>query len=122
MALFLQILIALVLVVLCACLVPLLLQLRRTAASLQALAESAKVDLNAISGDLHQVRTRVDQVADLTAASMALPASLGEMMATLARTLPDMLGRPSSGWIGLLLSGIRLLFSGTHHPKEKAHE
>jgi hypothetical protein len=122
MAPFLQILIALAVVVLCACLVPLLLQLRRTAASIQALAESARMDLNGISSDLHQVRTRVDQLADLAAASMALPASLGEMMTTLARSIPDMLGRPSSGWIGLLLSGLKLFLSGTKRPKEKSNE
>ena len=122
MAPWLQIIIAVVLVVLCAVLVPLLLQLQRTARSVQCLAESAQRDLNEIAGDLHQVRTRMDQLADLAASSMALPATLGELMVSLSRSLPDLLGRQTSGWIGIALAGLKFFMGSFMKAKAKEPE
>ena len=108
MAPMLQIIIAAVLVALCACLVPLLLQLRRTARAVEKFADSARQDLSGMAGDVHQVRQRVDQVADLAAAGLALPGSLGEWLARAVFKLPDLMERKSSGWLSLLMTGLQV--------------
>lgn len=118
----LQIVIALVLLVLCGVLVPLLLQLRRTARSVQELAESARQDLNVIATDLHHVRGRLDQLADLAASSMALPATLGDLMGSLSRSIPDLLGRQASGWIGIVIAGLKFAMDQFLRPKQRRPE
>ena len=105
----LQIVIAVVLVALCAFLVPLLIQLRRTAAAVERLAESAREDLKGIAEDVHQVRQRVDGLADLAATSLSFPANLGELIASLVRAVPDLLARKSPGWVSLILKGLSYL-------------
>ena len=117
MAPMLQIVIAGVLVALCVCLVPLILQLRRTAAAVEKLAESARQDLNGIAGDVHQVRLRVDQVADLAAAGLSVPATLGEWLTRMLTNLPDLLDRKSSGWISLVMAGLKVALKLFLSPK-----
>jgi len=122
MAQMLQIITAAVLVALCVCLVPLLLQLKRTAVALERLADSAREDLGGIARDVHEVRRRLDGLADLAAAGMALPVSLGESLARLFQCLPDALERRTSGWLGLVIAGLKLVLGAFLRPKEPTHE
>ena len=120
MALTLQIITAGVLVALCACLVPLLLQLRRTAKAVEKLADSARQDLQAIAGDVHQVRQRVDQVAELAVAGLAIPSTLGEWLTRAVTKLPDLMDRKSPGWISLLMTGLGVALRVFLRPKTAA--
>jgi len=120
MAPMLQIVIAVVLVVLCAALVPLLLQMKRTAAAVERLADSAREDLGGIARDIHEVRTRLDGLADLAAATLALPAALGDAVARLFRTMPEEARTPR--WVGLVLAGLKWVLNTFLRPKEGSHE
>ncbi len=91
----LQIVLGSVAVLLGACLVPLLVQMYRTAKAMQELAESAREDLKRISGDIHQARLHLDKLAALTEQSLALPATASAVAARLLRTLTAALGRGS---------------------------
>jgi hypothetical protein len=119
MAPLLQIVIALVLLALCACLVPLILQMRRTARAVELLADSARQDLAGMAQDLHQVRARVDQVADLAAASLAVPASLGEGLSWMFRGRPEAGGPKAPAWLELIRSGLDLVLTVFLGGKEK---
>jgi hypothetical protein len=116
---FLQIVIAVVLLALCAFLVPLLTQMRRTARAVELLADSARQDLDGMAQDLHQVRARVDQVADLVAATLAVPASLGEGLSWLFRRHPEEVGPKAPAWLELIRSGLDLVLSVFLGGKEK---
>ena len=127
MAIWLQIILAIVLVAVGACLVPLLLQLRRTAASVQVLAESARVDLRRISDDVHHLRDRADGLADLAMASLEWPMGLGRIVSGAVTALESILGR-GGPWMGALLTGLRFALNlirrpkNTAEPKEEPHE
>jgi hypothetical protein len=122
MALTLQFILAGVLVALCACLVPLLLQLKRTAQAVEKLADSARQDLGGIARDVHQVRQRVDELADLATTSLAIPASLGEWVSLLIQKLPEVLETKMKGWPGLVVAGLKLVLNAFLRGKEKCHE
>lgn len=111
MALFLQITLAVVLALLCGFLIPLLLQLRRTAAAVQGLAESARQDLNLISADVHHLRERADALADLASEGMELPATLNHILGSIANTLANYLGGRPSPLVDLLLAGVKMAIS-----------
>jgi hypothetical protein len=70
---WLQIVVAVVVVAVGGCLVPLILQLRRTARSVEALAESARADLGRIAQDIHETRVGVDKVVGLVERSLEFP-------------------------------------------------
>lgn len=128
MDLWLQIILALVLVAVGGCLVPLLLQARRTAASVQRLAESARVDLDQIAADVHHLRSRADELADLAAASLELPLGLGRIVSGTAHAVEAFLGRGGLPWMDALLTGIKLVMNLFRRPqkaeetKEASHE
>jgi len=127
MAIWLQIILAIVLVAVGACLVPLLLQLRRTAASVQVLAESARVDLRQITEDVHHLRTRADGLADLAVASLEWPMGLGRIVSGAVTALESVLGG-GGPWMGALLTGLRFVLNlirrpkTAAEPKEQTHE
>ena len=75
MSWWLQVILALVLLVVGGFLVQLLFQLRRTAAAVQALAESAREDLDLITADVHHLRTRVDGLADQATGASNCPSA-----------------------------------------------
>ena len=119
MALWLQIILAIVLVALCACLVPLLLQLRRTAASVQLLAESARADLKQITDDVHHLRERADGLADLAVASLEWPMGLGRIVSGAVQTVEAFLGQ-GGPWMGALLTGLKFALNLIRRPKKEA--
>jgi len=128
MDLWLQIILAIVLVGVGACLVPLLLQARRTAESVQRLADSARTDLNQIAADVHHLRTRADALADLAEASLALPLGLGRIVAGAAQAVEAFLGRGGLPWMDVLLTGVKFVMNlfrrpqPAAEPKEAPHE
>jgi len=111
MALWLQIILALVLVVLCACLVYLLLQLRTTAASVQQLADSARQDIHQIAGDIHQISARADALADKANACLDLPAGIGRAASGLLGQLQGSLDAELPTWLGILLTGLKFVLN-----------
>ena len=119
MALWLQIILAIVLVAVGACLVPLLLQLRRTAASVQLLAESAREDIRLIAADVHHLRSRADDLADLARTSLELPLGLGRIVAGVAQGMEAFLanGLP---WMGALLTAIKFVLNLMRRPAKEA--
>jgi hypothetical protein len=118
MAIWLQIILAIVLVAVCACLVPLLLQLRRTAASVQQLADSAREDLHQISADVHHLRERADTLADLAAASLAFPMGLGRIVSGAAQALEGFLAKAGPPWVTALLTGLKFVLNLVRRPKK----
>jgi hypothetical protein len=119
MALWLQIILAIVLLALGVCLVPLLLQLRRTAASVQLLADSARVDIRQIADDVHHLRSRADELADLAAVSLALPLGLGRILASIAHGLESFLGNVGLPWMGALLTVVKFFLNLVRRPKHE---
>jgi hypothetical protein len=132
MATWLQVILAIVLVGVGVCLVPLLLQLRRTAAAVQQLAESARSDLRQVADDVHHLRGRADELADLAAASLELPLGLGKglgrILAGVGQGLEGFLARDGAPWLSALLTGLKFVISFIRRPrkaggpKEASHE
>jgi hypothetical protein len=119
MAIWLQIILAIVLVGVGACLVPLLLQLRRTAASVQILADSAREDLRQISADVHHLRDKADGLVELAEASLAMPLGIGRIVSGAAQALEAVLGQ-GGPWMAALLTGIKFALNLIRRPKKEA--
>ena len=81
MSLILQIVLAVAIAILTVFLVLVLIQARRTAASVQRLADSATQDLHQIATDLHEVRAQVDSVTQLAKGTLELPSLLAKLVA-----------------------------------------
>ena len=113
MPLLLQMTLTAVLVILCAFLVPLLIQARRTARAIQILAESAREDLRSMSGDLRLCREHLDRVADQVEASLSLPAAIGRVAA-------HFLDRTAAPWIEALVTGLKIAIDFFRRPSEAA--
>jgi hypothetical protein len=128
MATWLQIILAIVLLGLSAFLVPLLLQLRRTAAAVEQLAESAREDLKQVAGDVHHLSTRADALADLAVTSLQFPLGLSRIVAGTAQALETFLGKAEVPWMGALLAGVKIAMNFFRRPgkaaetKEETHE
>jgi hypothetical protein len=120
MAIWLQVVLAVVVLLLCGFLVPLLLQLRRTAAAVQLLAESAREDLRTITADVHHIRERADGLADLASASLELPIGIGRVLSGTARTLSSFLESDGSSWLSALLTGLRFAMNLFRRPRRTA--
>lgn len=130
MSMLLQVVIALAVTTLTATLVPLFLQLRRTARSVETLAEQAGRDLSQVAEDLHATRIRVEGLADLAQRGLEHPGPLGQVIFGLVGALPALL-RPSSqegtNFIALFVTALRSalsFFRGAPQaaPKEGSHE
>jgi hypothetical protein len=120
MAWWLQLVLAIVLLVLCGVLVPLILQLRRTAAAVEGLAQSARADLGQITADIHHLRTRADDLVDMAAASLEGPVSLGRFTAGAVNAVEALLGRGGMGWLSPLLTGLKMVVNFLRRPKKGA--
>lgn len=120
MAWWLQVVLAIVLVVLCGVLVPLILQLRRTAASIEGLAESARSDLGQITADIHHLRVRADNLVDMASASLEGPLSLGRFASGAVAAVEALLGKGGLGWLGPLLTGLKMVVNFLRRPKKEA--
>jgi len=110
-------------------LVMLLIQARRTAASVQRFAESAALDLHQVAQDVHEVRMRVEEVSDLAKGTLGEDSLLTQVIAGIIRGLPGPFGRWSASgrFFETLLTGIQSalhLFRGRapERPKEESHE
>lgn len=129
MTLVLQIVLIAAIVVLTAYLVPLLIQLRRTAASVEQFTQSASEDLRKISTDVHEVRLKVEETAGLATHALEHPSVLSQIILGIAGALPALLGKSdaSSGLMTSLMSGVKALFSFYQRSKaaptkEETHE
>jgi hypothetical protein len=117
---FLQLTLAVVLVVLCAFLVALLIQLKRTATAVAGLAESARADLHLIASDIHHLRSRADELADLAAQGMALPVTVANILEGFLRPLEAFIGRGPSPLMDMIMMAIRLVMDWVLRPKPAA--
>jgi hypothetical protein len=120
MAIWLQIILGIVLLAVCACLVPLLLQMRRTAASVQQLAESAREDLRQIAADVHHLRGRADVLADMAAAGMEMPMSIGRIVNSTVLTVESLLTKVGPPWLEVMLTGLKFVLNLVRRPKSAA--
>lgn len=108
MSTVLQCILALAVLALCAYLIPLLIQLRRTAAELERFSRSASKDLGCMAEDVRRVRERVEGLADSASQVLRAPSLLSQAVAGAIQGIPAFLGRreKSSGWMQSLLAGI----------------
>jgi len=116
----LEIVLAVVALVLGACLVPLLLQMRRTAKAVQELAESARLDLNRIAQDVHQTCGQVDKVTALVEKSLEFPASASGLAAVLLRSLSALFGPTSAPWLEGLVTAVKMGLDFLRRPRRAA--
>jgi hypothetical protein len=116
----LEYVLVLVLVVLGAFLVPLLVQLYRTAKAVQALAESAKDDLRSISLEIHEARLQMDRVAGLAERSLEFPAAASALAATLTRSATSFLDEKAFPWVSLLVTALKFGLDFLRRPHEEA--
>jgi len=93
MPLVLQIVLCLAVIVLTVFLVLLLVQARRTAKAVERLAESAAQDLRQVSGDLHEIRTRVDGIAGSVMNVIEPPSVLSQVVTGVVRAVPALFHR-----------------------------
>ena len=119
MAIWLQVILAIVLLAIGGCLVPLLLQLRRTAASVQQLADSARQDLRQITDDVHHIRTRADGLADLAEAGLNWHLRIGKVASGALGAVEAVLGQ-TGPWISALLTAVRFAINLLRRPKKPA--
>ncbi len=128
MSIWLQILLGLSVAGVAAFLIPFLLQLRRTAAAVERLADSAAKDLRQISEDIHQTREQVDAVALLVRQNLERPSVLTKVVAGLLGGLSLLRGGGEGGmnFLKTLLTGLRtalhLFHRSRNEPEEGHHE
>jgi uncharacterized membrane protein len=77
-------------------LVPLLLQLRRTAQAFEKLALDAQQDLRRITDDIHATRARMDEVAELAKRSLDTTTPMSQVITGVLRAVPAFLGQGGS--------------------------
>ncbi len=108
MPLILQVVLAVSVVVLTVFLALLLVQARRTARSVQLLADSARADLHQIASDVHEVRLQVGEATQLVRRAFELPSLLTEVVAGVVRGLPAFFAPKGGGrFLEALLTGLR---------------
>ena len=115
----LKLVLMVVLIVLVAFLAPLLLQLYRTAKAVQALAESAQVDLRRISQEIHEARLQMDRVAGLAEQSLALPSAMGALAASFTRSAASFLDEKGTPWVSLLVTALKFGLDFLRRPREE---
>ncbi|MBP1626734.1 MAG: hypothetical protein H6Q00_1209 [Holophagaceae bacterium] len=129
MTLVLQIILALAVLVLVGFLVPLLLQLRRTAQATEVLVRSAQLNLDRMAEDVHHIRLQVDEVAGMAREVLELPRALSQMVSGLVHAVPALFGRKEGGLgvLEMLMAGFQAAASFIRRPaaaeaKEAGHE
>ena len=124
MSLPLQFVLGLALATLTVFLVLLLIQARRTAAAVERLAEGAIRDLANVAADIHEVRSRVDEVAVLVNRALDLPSVLTQVVTGIIGGLPLLLGprTGASNWVDSLLTGIETALHLFRRPKAAVPE
>ena len=129
MSMLLQIILSISVVTITAFLVMLLIQARHTAASVQRFADSATQDLHLVAKDVHELRMRADEVAQLALKTFGEPSLLTQVIAGIVSGFPGAQGHQSGAGkiIETLLTGLHTvlhLFRGrkAQRPKEEPHE
>lgn len=129
MSMLLQIVLSVSVATLTVFLVMLLVQARRTAASVQHFAESAAQDLHLVADDVHEVRLRVEEVSRLARGTFERSPLLTQVVAGIVRGLPGPFGRRafSGRFLEALLTGLESVLHWLHgqeaeRPKEASHE
>lgn len=129
MSLVLQILLCASVATITVFLVMLMVQARRTAASIERLAASAEQDLRRAADDVHEIRLRVEEITQLAKNTFELPSMVSLVVAGIVQGLPSLLGRrtPSNSFLETLLTGAQTalhLFRRrrAEPPKEAPHE
>lgn len=93
-------------------LVPLLLQLRKTAKAIEELAKSANRDINRVADDVHQIKIQMDEIAELTKESLTLPANISQMVQTITHLILSFIDIQNEKSIfNNLLSGIQTIIA-----------
>nr|WP_320132756.1 DUF948 domain-containing protein [uncultured Holophaga sp.] len=125
----LEIILALAVIVLVGFLVPLLLQLRRTAQAMEDLARTARNDLDHMTQDVHCIRLQTEEMAKVVGETLELPRTLSRTLTGLVQSIPAMFGRREggSGRLELLLAGFQAAASlfrrrRSAGEKERSHE
>ncbi|WP_243322229.1 DUF948 domain-containing protein [Geothrix sp. SG200] len=129
MPMLLQVVLSCAILLLTGFLVPLLIQARRTALSVQQFAESASQDLRQVSQDVHDLRLQVEAVGQLAAESLAHPTMLTQVAAGVASGLRGSFMRPTrlEPWLEALVTGLQSALHwirgrAADPQKEGAHE
>lgn len=104
----LQIILTIVLTAVAAFLISLILQLQRTAHSVQLLAESLREDARQVTTDIHEVRLQVDRTAALVERTLAGPANAGMMAGSALQGVLGLLGRGSGALVEGLVTALRI--------------
>lgn len=112
----LQLVLCFLAVALVAFLVPLILQLKASARSVQLLADSAREDLRQMAHDVHQARLQVERVAVMVEKGLDFPATASAIGSRLIRTLAG----SSSLWLTGLVTAIKLGLDFLRRPTEAA--
>ena len=109
----LQVVLALAVAALTAALIPLFIQLRRTAQAVEQFSKRAEQDLSQMAEDLHATRLRVEGLADLAQRGLEHPGPLGQVVFGLVGALPALLNPPRTGpnIVDLLVTGFRTALS-----------
>ena len=118
----LHFILVLAVVVLAAFLIPLLIQLHRTAKAVEALAENARQDLASIAEDVHEARLQMEKVATLAEQTLAFPAAAGSLAASLTRSLGTLLTGTASPWMEAAVAALRLAIDYLRRPKEASQD
>lgn len=109
MTMALQIILGLAILGVASCLIPFLIQARRTAVALERLAESSSRDLERIADDIHVVRTQVEDVVQRATHSLEHPSVLTQVAMGFLRITSGFFNNQQRGpdFLESLLTGIR---------------
>ncbi len=124
----LQITLAILLLALGAALVPLLLQLRKTAMAMEELAKSTQRDISRVADDVHQIRIQVDEVTVMAKEALSLPSTINRGLQDIFHAVPSIFNPKGSqfSWMNLLLGGVQAVMGLFNRPaaptKETPHE
>lgn len=119
MHLALQIVLVLAVLALVGFLVPLLVQLRRTARAAEELARSARRDLDRMTQDVHHMRLRVEELSGTVQEALELPSAISRTLSGLLQAVPALFGRKEGGTgsLELLVAGIQAATSLIRRPR-----
>lgn len=124
----LQISLAILLLGLGAALIPLLIQLRKTAIAMEELAKSTQQDISRVADDVHQIRIQVDEVTVMAKEALSLPSTINHGLQEFFHAVPSLFNPKGSqfSWMNMLLGGIQTVISLFKRPsapsKETPHE
>lgn len=117
MSLALQIVLILFVVAVGACLVPLLIQIRRTARAVEELAQGARRDLASIAEDVHGARVQLDRVSGMVERSLEMPTTIGASVARFIQRMTGLLEHAQSPWFDAAVTAGRIALDYFRRPR-----